>query len=276
MSLRKSNTSRFGFRTLLLCFCIIVGWAAQAQHPDFTPYEKYAFQSGEQTLPYRLLRPVNTDTSKRFPLVIFLHGAFEKGTDNEAQLGIGGRFFLRDSVRNRYPTFVLFPQCPETDSWAYFDNTMNLTTGQAENWKFPFRKQPTGIAGALKNLIDSLVQQDKVDTKRIYIAGLSQGGMGVLDMIARYPDTFAAGISICGAGNVTTVKQFNDKVALWLFHGEKDDVVPASFSRSYYKKLQKQNGDVRYTEYPQTGHNSWVKAFAEPDFLMWLFSKQKK
>lgn len=242
---------------------------------DLRLYERQVFQTKEAALPYRLLKPLPADTGAGFPLVIFLHGAFEKGVDNEAQLNIGGRFFLRDSIRSKYPSFVLFPQCPKADSWAYFDTKINEQTGQAEEWKFPFEKKPTAVTNALKQLIDSLIVHEKIDKSRIYIMGLSQGGMGVLDMIARYPETIAAGISICGAGNVNTVKRFSDKVPLWLFHGEKDDVVPVSFSQNYYKKLQKLNAEVRYTEYPKVTHNSWNNAFKEPDLLMWLFAKRK-
>lgn len=275
MNSRKNSILRYGFKAislLLLCLCTFT--TSQAQ--NFTPYERDYYNAKELRLAYRLLKPLELGSGPSFPLVIFLHGAFEKGGDNEAQLTIGGRFFLRDSVRKNYPAYVLFPQCPELDSWAYFENKVNESTGQVEDWKFPFQNKPTEVSFVLKQLIDSLVQKERIDTKRIYIVGLSQGGMGVLDLVARYPETFAAGISICGAGNVNTVKRFGDHVALWLIHGEKDDVVPVSFSRNYYKKLTKLNADVRFTEYPEVKHDSWGRAFKEPDFLMWLFSKQKK
>lgn len=275
MNLRRNSILPSGIRAisfLLLGLCIFSTLQAQ----DFTPYEKHYYDAKDLRLAYRLLKPLELGSDSSFPLVIFLHGAFEKGGDNETQLRIGGRFFLRDSVRKNYPSYVLFPQCPELDSWAYFENKVNETTGQAEDWKFPFQRKPTTVSFVLKELIDSLVQKERIDTKRIYIVGLSQGGMGVLDLVARYPQTFAAGISICGAGNVSTAKRFSNQVALWLIHGEKDDVVPVSFSQDYYNKLTKLHADVRFTEYPGVKHDSWGNAFKEPDFLMWLFSKQKK
>lgn len=140
---------------------------------------------------------------------------------------------------------------------------------------FPFEKKPTPVVKGLMRLLDTLSSQKFVNPRRIYIAGLSMGGMGVLDIIARYPDKFAAGISICGAGNVNTSKRFAGKVPLWLFHGAKDDVVPSSYSRDFYKKLKKDNADVRYTEYPNIFHDSWIDAFAEPDLFSWMFSKSK-
>ena len=225
-------------------------------------------------LPFRLLTPRSTDTGK-YPLIIFLHGAFEKGNDNERQLDIGGLFFVRDSIRKNYPAYVLFPQCPANDAWVYFENTIDYTTGKASDWSFPFNKVPATVTIVLKKLVDSLAATGKVDLSRIYIAGLSQGGMGVLDMVARFPSLFAAGISICGAGEPATARLFAGKVPLWLFHGEQDDVVPVGFSREYAQRIKRYGGNVKYTEYPGIGHSSWVQAFAEPGLLSWLFSQHK-
>jgi predicted peptidase len=255
------------------CILILISSVVSAQ--DFSAYEKHYYNAPELNLPYRLLRPLNFDASKKYPLIIFLHGAYEKGFDNEAQLNIGGRFFLRDSVRKNYPSYVLFPQCPQADLWAYFEVTTDSSYGKARI-NFPFRNKPTEVSFVLKKLIDSLMLADKIDPLRIYIGGLSQGGMGVLDFVARYPQTFAAAFSICGAGNVATCKRFAGKVSLWLFHGKDDDVVPVYFSQNYYKKLSKEGADVKYSEYPGVKHASWVNAFSEPMLLNWIFSKQKK
>jgi len=252
---------------------LLVYVAASAQ--DFSAYQKGIFTDHGFALPYRLLSPVS-DSDKKYPLVIFLHGAFEKGNDNEQQLAIGGHFFLRDSIRKNYPAYVLFPQCPNDDAWAYFENRIDFSTGLAVDWNFPFKKEPTPITGILKKLLDSLLTGNKIEVSKVYIAGLSQGGMGVLDMIARYHNRFAAGLAICGAGEPATTRLFAAKTALWLFHGDKDEVVPVSFSRDYYKRLKRVNATVRYSEYPGVGHNSWVKAFAEPELMRWLFARSKK
>jgi predicted peptidase len=251
-----------------LLLLIIISGSCYTQ--DLSDYEKHIFKTA---LPYRLLRPVQQDSTKKYPLVIFLHGAFEKGTDNELQLNIGGRFFLRPNNRQQFPSYVLFPQCPQDDSWAYFETTLDSLTGQVKKWDFPFKRKPTNVTQQLFSLIDSLRNDPLIDTSKIYIAGLSQGGMGVLDMIARKPDLFAAGISMCGAGDVTTTKFFKDKVSLWLFHGDKDDVVPVEFSRKYYGRLKDSKRSVRYNEYAGVMHPSWVNAFAEPELLSWLFSQ---
>jgi predicted peptidase len=245
----------------------------QTAAQDLSLYRKYYFSDGERELPYRVLSPVTP--ARTFPLVIFLHGAIEKGNDNEAQLAIGARFFLRDSIRKNYPAFIVFPQCPADDAWAYFENRVDFTTGFAADWNFPFRKTATAVTSTLMKLIDFLSSKDSVDKKRIYIAGLSQGGMGVLDIIARDPERFAAALSICGAGDPATTRLFAGKVALWLFHGDQDKVVPPDFSRQFYKRLKRANSNVRYSEYKDVEHNSWSKAFTEPDLMKWLFSQSK-
>jgi predicted peptidase len=257
-------------QTLFIIFLLSIGFC-EAQ--DFSLYEKHYYNAPELNLPYRLLRPAVSETSKKYPLVIFLHGANERGFDNEAQLNIGGRFFLRDSIRQAYPAYVLFPQCPEVDTWAYF--IPDESDPGKVSIKFPFPKKPTEVSVVLMRLLDSLIHTGSIDTSRIYIAGLSQGGMGVLDLIARYPQTFAAGLAICGGGDATTAKYFAGKTSLWLFHGDQDDVIPVSFSRAYFKRLKKLDADVRYSEYPGVKHNSWVNAFSEAGLMQWIFSKKK-
>ncbi len=258
-----------------LCFVMAISGGRFSSAQDFSAWEKNTFFFDQSVLPYRFLRPA-ADLSKKYPLIIFLHGAFEKGEDNEKQLNIGGRYFLRDSIRKNYPAYVLFPQCPEDDSWAYFENKLDLTTGKATDWNFPFRKEPTPVAASLKKLIDSIAATGSIAVDKIYIAGLSQGGMGVLDLSARYPETFAAGISMCGAGEPMTAKLFSGKVAIWLFHGDKDPVVPVDFSRDFYRRLKRLNAAVRYSEYKGVEHNCWVNAFAEPELMRWLFEQAKK
>ncbi len=245
-----------------------------ANAQDFTVYKKLYFEDGNKEIPYRLLSPV-AEPGKKYPLIIFLHGAFEKGTDNEAQLTIGGRFFLRDSIRKNYPAFVLFPQCPADDAWAYFENRLDLSTGLYTDWVFPFRKTPTQVTGILLKLIDSVVRNDTVDKSRVYIVGVSQGAMGVLDIIARKPGLFAAALSVCGAGEPFTTRLFAGKVALWLFHGDQDKVVPPDFSQEFYRRLKRAGSNTRFSGYAGVEHNSWVKAFAEPDLMKWLFTQAK-
>jgi len=266
MNLSTRSILLFVFNVLLCC-------TAYAQ--DLSEYKWCVITKNNHYLPYRLLYPQNFDSTKKYPLLVFLHGAYEKGTDNQLQLNIGGRYFLRPENRSQYPAFILFPQCPPDDSWAYFETTLDETTGLAKTWNFPFAKEPTVVSGLLKGLLDSLVQQPFTDANRVYLGGLSQGGMGVFDLVARYPGMFAAAFPICGAGKLATAKLFAKQVPLWIFHGDKDEIVPPHFSRDFYKQLQKQGAEVRYSEYPGVHHNSWVNAFAEPDLMRWLFMQRR-
>ena len=243
---------------------------------SFSEYKKQVFIEADHRLPYRVLYPLDFDASKKYPLLIFLHGAFEKGDDNEAQLNIGGHYFLTDSNRKNFAAIVVFPQCPLDDSWVYFDTELDSSTGLAKRWDFPFYKKPTQIARLLKQLLDSMAALPFVDENRIYLGGLSQGAMGVFDLIARYPNLFAAAFPICGAGRISTASKFAQQTAVWIFHGQDDDIVPPYFSQQFYRKLKKLGGDVRYTEYPGVKHNSWTNAFKEPELLPWLFSKSKR
>lgn len=260
-------------RLIILFFSIFFVSILHGQ--ELNEYKKERFVKGDEQLPYRILYPLKFDQAKKYPVLIFLHGAFEKGNDNEAQLEIGGHFFLVDSNRNGFPAMIIFPQCPMNDLWAYFDTELD-SVGQVKRAIFPFRKEPTRVTFLLKQLLDSFRTLSFVDNKRIYIGGLSQGGMGVFDICARYPEIFAAAFPICGAGKASTSARFAKQTALWIFHGGDDDVVPVYFSREFYHKLKKLGADVRYTEYPGVRHNSWVNAFKEKDLLPWLFSKSKK
>jgi predicted peptidase len=243
---------------------------------NLNEYQRGIVRRDNRQLPYRILYPMNFDVATKYPLLIFLHGAFEKGNDNEAQLNIGGRYFLTDSNRRNFPALIVFPQCPVDDSWAYFETELDSSTGRLKRLNFPFSKQPTEIGLLLKELLDSLINLSFVDKNKVYVGGLSQGGMGVYDLIARYPNLFAAAFPICGAGKISTASKFAPHTAIWIFHGKDDDIIPVYFSQQFYHKLKKLRADVRYTEYPEVKHNSWVNAFKEPQLLPWLFSKAKQ
>jgi predicted peptidase len=222
-----------------------------------------------------MLMPADYDVHKSYPLVVFLHGAGERGSDNAAQLLHGGSLFLKDSIRREYPAFVIFPQCPKDSTWAPM-KLQRDSTGKVTGLLFTGMGDQGTIPGQLvKSLVDSLLTTGKIDSKRIYLGGLSLGGMGTYDLLARYPHVWAAGFPICGMGNVSNAVKFA-KVPLWIFHGGADMVVPVAGSRDYYNALKKLGAKVKYSEYPGVGHNSWDNAFAEKDLLPWLFSNKKK
>jgi len=251
--------------TLLLCLIICL---AKAQTPDYSAYSYEEYIHNGDTLRYRLLTPLHYDIHKKYPLIVFLHGSGERGRDNAAQLVHGGALFLQDSIREKYPAFVLFPQLPNDSTWGPLTRT---ETGRM----FPADAPPTVPGRLVGELVDSLNKTGKIETKKVYIGGLSLGGMGTFDLLARYPQKWAAGFPICGAGAVENAKKFKS-IPVWIFHGGADPVVPVQGSRDYYEALKKLKAEVKYSEYPGVGHNSWDNAFAEPDLVPWLLSHKRK
>lgn len=223
------------------------------------------------TLKYNILYPQHMKSGKKYPLVLFLHGAGERGNDNEKQLTHGSKLFLNDTVRKKLPAIVLFPQCPPDVMWTHL---LKEKTSSGD-WKFdfPLRKEPTKPAFLVNKLVEEMLGSGKVDVSRVYIIGLSMGGIGTLEFLYRWPQKYAAAHVICGGHNPELVSTYQH-VPIWFFHGAKDDVVPPIYSRQVYEVHKKLNSKSKYTLYPEANHNSWDSAFAEPDFLKWLFKNR--
>ena len=229
-------------------------------------HNKHISANGD-TLLYRNLKPANMKAGEKYPLVIFLHGAGERGNDNEKQLAHGSQMFLNPVNRNRYPAFVIFPQCPQDGYWAYSRRPKSLENLEAEAEMPPVFK-------ALKELIDIYLAMPEIDKRRVYIIGLSMGAMGTYDMVIRFPEIFAAAVPICGRVSPERLSGIKD-VNFRIFHGDADNVVPIEGSRNAYTALIKAGVKAELYEFPGCGHNSWNPAFSKPDFMEWLF-KQKK
>lgn len=151
-------------------------------------YERSVFVSSSgDSLNYRLLEPEVMQAGEKYPLVLFLHGAGERGNDNEKQLTHGGQMFLNPVNREKYPAFVLFPQCPESGYWAYENRPQSFIPTQ-----MPVGKEMPSVFQAVKELLDMYLANPQVDKSRVYIMGLSMGAMGTYDMVSRFPDIFAA------------------------------------------------------------------------------------
>lgn len=245
--------------------------AAMAQNFDEYAEKKYVTKKND-TLLYRMLYPPEYGSQKKYPLVVFLHGAGERGNDNEKQLTHGGTLFLKDEVLRDFPAIVVFPQCPESDFWS---SVKISRSDSGASFDFDYPDDPTKSLELVMGLIKYLEKMEAVDSKRIYIMGLSMGGMGTFELLAREPKKFAAAIPICGGGNPADCEAYAEEVPLWVFHGAKDNIVNPEYSREMVEELKRLGADVTYTEYPEAGHNSWDQAFAEPDLLKWLFSKEK-
>ena len=213
-------------------------------------------------LNYRILYPLNYSSDKEYPLILFLHGAGERGNNNEAQLTHGGDMLSSYENQSKYPAIIIAPQCPNDETWAPITTCWNA---------FPQQASITPAMKAVKEMVDNYIAKGIVNTKRIYITGLSMGGMGSYDAVCRFPNFFAAATPICGAINTKRLESYKGKTAFSLYHGGADQVVNTQFSRDAYSILKEKNIEIRYKEYPGVDHGSWNNAFGEPDYLSWMF-----
>lgn len=257
-----------------LLFFLFLLAAVNAFSQDLSLYEKkeFLFEEGKR-LPYRILYPENYDRSRTYPLLLFLHGAGERGTDNERQLIHGSKLFLKPENRQQFPAIVVLPQCPKESFWA---SVKIDTTKLPFTIAFDYSVQPNWPLAAANALVRQLMRTEAVDPRRVYITGLSMGGMGTFESVFRYPDLYAAALPICGGGDTKLYDKRVKRTKFWVFHGDADVVVDVQLSRAMVTKLKEKKVSVQYTEYPGVNHNSWDKAFAEPGFLEWMFQQRKK
>ena len=254
-------------------FILFVCVHAAAYSQDFSLFTKQLFIQKSDTLPYRMMVPDDYDPKKKYPLVIFLHGSGERGNDNEKQLVHGAKLFLRDSIRKKYPAIVVFPQCSANSYWSNVNIVTDAQTG-SRTFNFQTDSKPTVAMNLLLNLVNEFQRKYSIQKKKIYISGLSMGGMGAFEIVRRRPNLFAAAVPICGGANPATASKLI-KTKWWIFHGEKDDVVNPQYSKDMAMAILNEGGNAKLTIYPNANHNSWDSAFAESNFLQWMFSNHK-
>lgn len=256
----------FAFLLLITITC------AHSLAQDLPSYQPVVWIKGTDTLRLRMQLPENFDSSKQYPLVLFLHGAGERGADNNLQLMHGAKLFADAAVRQQFPAIVVFPQCAANDFWSNVEIGFDEKTKQ-RNFAFQEAGNATPALNNVINWLQGYLNEMHVDRQRVYVMGLSMGGMGTFEIVRRMPNTFAAAVAICGGANTATAKQIR-KTPFWIFHAADDPIVPASLSQDMIMALQQfyDAADMQFTMYPKGGHNSWDKAFAEKDFLPWVFS----
>lgn len=216
-------------------------------------------------LNYRLLTPKNYDKAQKYPLVVFLHGAGERGDDNAAQLKHGAPLFAKPEVREKYPAFVFAPQCPKEQTWSAVKGWTD-----AER----FSPEPKPAMKLALGAIDALAKEFSIDPDRLYITGLSMGGYGTWDLLNRIPQRIAAAAPVCGGGDESKIAGAKG-VAVWAFHGMLDQPVPVVRSREMVAALKAAGGAPLYSEYPYVKHDSWTNAYGEPEFLSWMFAQRR-
>jgi predicted peptidase len=256
---------RFHTIALLSAILLLVNMQSAFSQSMRFSYNKYNNGKGD-TLNYRLLFP-DSDTLRRYPLVIFLHGSGERGSDNEAQLKWGVMNFATDQNLMLHPAIVIAPQCPEKMGWSNF--TRSKISSEARLQPTPSKPMELVIG-----LIHQLMKTMPVDSNRIYITGLSMGGFGTYDAIERYPELFAAAVPVCGGGDVSKVSVIAH-LPIWIFHGAEDPAVNPTYSLDMLQALTKAGAHPGLTQYPEVGHFSWLGAYSDVLMMEWLFRQHK-
>lgn len=227
-----------------------------------------ALQANGRTYPYEVFVPPGWNAQKKWPVILFLHGVGHRLNPGESKIvvSVAERYI---SYQNQKEAVIVFPRCFMDEYWT----------------------QPQ-VAGVALQALEAAKREFHGDGQRSYLAGLSMGGFGTWYIAAQNPEKFAALVVVCGgirtpesvaipavsaAGNPhEDVAQKLRKVPVWIFHGDKDEVIPVSESRLMAGALRRAGAKVRYTEYAGVGHNAWDKAFAEPEFFPWLFAQTLK
>ena len=251
-------------KTLLaLAFLSLMAATTTAQDAVALTTARVYTNDKKETLPYRIFIPKKMP-KKPVPLVIFLHGAGERGNDNKVQVVHAVRDLITYSLNNE-PMIIIAPQCPKNKRWVEVDWSKLSHT---------MPKEPSYGMRLSLELIEKLCKEFPIDRSRLYITGLSMGGYGTWDMIQRNPKMFAAAMPVCGGGDIAGAPLFKD-LPIWVFHGDNDGIVPVARDRNMVKTLKKCGSKVKYTEYSGVGHNSWTQTYANKDVLKWFFSQKR-
>lgn len=217
---------------------------------------------------YRLYVPPNYDASRRYPLLLFLHGSGALGTDNRRQIGTE-LAHLHTRIQAKEPAFVLAPQCPEVDKWV-----TKSQTAPHRNFSQKERPESDGIKLVL-SLLDELEHKYSLDPDRIYVTGHSSGGSGTWDIVSRRAlDRFAAAIPVTGTNDPSRANAIRS-LPVWVFHGAKDQINPVQNAREMVAALRAHGSTVRYTEYADVAHDTLGRAYREPELVPWLLEQRR-
>ncbi len=237
-------------RTAGLCLAVWVGsvtclWAEGDAQPGQQVAQQLRTQVDVQ-MGYLLYLPKDYASQDAWPLLLFLHGAGERGDDLELVKKHGPP--KRIAAGEDFPFIVVSPQCPRGRWW-----------------------EPQELLA----LLDELGRKYKVDADRVYVTGLSMGGFGTWRLASVAPERFAAIAPICGGGEKSWARQIA-QLPVWAFHGAKDTVVPLQRSQEMVDEIQRLGGNVRLTVYPEAGHDSWTETYNNPDFYQWLLEQRRR
>lgn len=237
-------------RALFLCTFLAAGLSGYLSAAETTAVQEEKHFETKITvtakLDYLLALPEGYAASKtRWPLMLFLHGSGESGTNLSKVKAHGPPKLIENG--QKIPMIVVSPQ------------------SSGRGWS----------AESLTALLNDLTRKYRVDKSRIYLTGLSMGGYGTWTLAAAHPEMFAAIVPICGGGNPSDAAKLAH-LPIWVFHGAKDSTVPIRRSEEMVESIKAAGGDVKFTVYPEAGHDSWTRAYNEPELIPWLLAQKRK
>ncbi len=220
-----------------------------------------------QTIRYRVLAPYDLEDDERLPVVLFLHGAGERGDDNLAQLRHFPERFAREDYRGRFRGIVIAPQCPRDRRWVEVDwSTDEPQAAPAE---------PSPWLDVALRALDATLAEMPCDPERVYLTGLSMGGFGAWHLATLAPDRFTAVVPVCGGGDPQRADRLTG-TPVWAWHGARDHVVAPVHTRAMVDAVRRSGGIVHYTELPHATHDAWSAAYAlEGGVLDWLWRRRR-
>jgi predicted peptidase len=261
-----TRAKRLALTVIGLCLLMSSLGRADEKETGFLPRVHKSADGKEAR--YVIFVPHDYRGDRPYPLILFLHGAGEWGTDGQKQVAVG----LGPAVKKReksFPFLVIFPQS-QKKTWPIDVNDREQLNNILATWSDQDAEGQRALA-----MLDEVQKQYRVDPERVYLTGLSMGGFGTWSLAASHPDRWAAIVPICGGGDPQTADKIKD-LPCWCFHGDADDAVPVNRSREMMKALWDAGGHPNYTEYPGVGHNSWDKAYDTADLYQWLSKHRLK
>ena len=238
--------------TLSLCATMLAANLGAVQAGDAkTGFLNKIYKGKDGDVKYIVFVPKSYTGDKEFPVILFLHGAGESGTDGLKQAGTGLGKSIRDK-KGGFPFITVFPQ------------------SQKGGWKADSAEGKRAVA-----ILDEVLKTYKTDPKRVYLTGLSMGGSGTWSLAAAYPDRWAAIAPICGGGDPKNADKIKN-LPCWSFCGDKDNAKLVENNRAMNKALKAAGSSARYEEYPGIGHNSWDRAYATPELYTWFLKQSTK